>query len=49
MFQDYPKWINDPNHPDGGFVVFDAEEEEKLKPKEEEVKRKPGRPKKVQE
>jgi len=53
QFQEFPKWINVPGHEDGGVVVFNAEEEKSygMQEKEtaEEVKRKPGRPKKVQE
>ena len=53
MFQEFPKWINVPGHEDGGFVVFSADEEKTYAVQEqkteasEEVKRKPGRPKKV--
>ena len=28
MFQEYPKWIDIPDHEDGGKVVFSKEEEE---------------------
>jgi len=52
QFQEFPKWINVPGHEDGGVVVFNAEEEKSYGLQEEtpeEVKRKPGRPKKVQE
>lgn len=49
QFQEYPKWINVPNHEDGGIVVFSAEEEKKYgvqeEQKAEEVKKR-GRPRK---
>jgi hypothetical protein len=53
MFQEYPKWIEDKSHQDGGFVVFSREEEERHGLQEEteapqEVKKR-GRPKKVAE
>ena len=53
MFQEFPKWISVPGHEDGGVVVFSADEEKTYAVQEqkteasEEVKRKPGRPKKV--
>lgn len=50
MFQEYPKWINIPGHEQGGVVAFSAEEESAIKAESsvEEVKRKPGRPKKAE-
>ena len=45
MFQEYPKWL----YPVDGdpVLVESAEEEAELSPKDEPVKRGPGRPKKA--
>jgi hypothetical protein len=45
--QEYPKWL--PTDDGVGVIVWTKEAEDALKPKDEEPKKKPGRPKKVEE
>lgn len=54
MFQEFPKWIDIPGHEHGGKVVFDREEEARVKPDkvedqtEADEPKKRGRPRKAQ-
>ena len=52
QFQEFPKWINVPGHEDGALSSLTQKRKKTMGCKKktetaEEVKRKPGRPKKV--